>query len=235
MFVHFGNWPAREREKVFHFNTIEEEEKKKRVRRQTCSTVRNTHSYFWEKSKICWRRRREYKGPCGGSFILFHLSSSSSFLKIYRYAAGRGLGSSEASVALIYVLYAIASISLSHSLFIFICCVFFFFLLSLLLFLPRRKRILPFLLLNRSSWMMAGPCSDTHAQVKRGPFFSEPTGQMQLENKNKKKTFTGERLLHAREPLARHSFFLLHFFFLFYFGCQGNVDDDASVYLFHVG
>ena len=176
MFVHFGNWPAREREKVFHFNTIEEEEKKKRVRRQTCSTVRNTHSYFWEKSKICWRRTREYKGPCGGSFILFHLSSSSSFLKIYRYAAGRGLGSSEASVALIYVLYAIPSISLSHSLFIFICCVF-FFSFSLLLFLPRRKRILPFLLLNRSSWMMAGPCSDTRTG-EMGPLFSpSPLGK----------------------------------------------------------
>lgn len=144
----------------------------------------NTHSYFWEKVQKCWKI---HKGPSIHLFFLLFFPS----LNLQVCGAGRGPGSSEASVCTF-------SLSLSHFLF-----VVFSFSLSLSL-LPRRKRNSSFSLIEPVVLNDGRPLfRHTHrwngAPFPRAHWANAPLG--------KKKTFTGERLLHAREPLRAPLFF----------------------------
>jgi len=148
------------------------------------------------------------------AFLLF----LHSFLNLQVCGAGRGLGSSEASVAATWPTSLSLSLSLS-----FLFVVFSFSLL------PRRKRNSSFSLIEPVVLNDGRPLLRHTRTGETGPLFPEPTGQMHLGKLSPGSVF------YTHESLcARHSF---SFFFLrcFSFSAVGNVDDDTQrVYLFHV-
>lgn len=83
------------------------------------------------------------------------------------------------------------------------CCFVLFFSFFFLLSSAERKRNSSFSLIEPVV-LNDGRPPETHAQVKRGPLFPEPTGQMHQ--------LSPESVFYTHESLARHSFF---FSFLF--------------------